>query len=73
MLPFGSQGLGVLRTIYDLGRQVPVAVDTVGRSVKEKYTRLSERASAVGRGAAGVAGAFEMMRGGDPLPRQADH
>lgn len=67
-----EQGLAVLQTISDLGRQLPSAVDVLTKSLQAKYTRLNDRATAAGRAAAGAARAFEVMQGSSGQPGQPE-
>ncbi len=53
-----EQGLALVETLADLGRQLPSAIDVVARSVQSKYRRLNERATAAMQSAAGAARVF---------------
>jgi len=53
-----AEGLALLQTLADLGRQLPSAIDAAAKSLKDRYRDLSQRAAAASKAAAGAARSF---------------
>ncbi len=53
-----EEGLALLQTLADLGRQLPSAIDAMARSLRDHFRDISERAAAASKAAAGAARSF---------------
>jgi hypothetical protein len=49
-----EEGLALIQTLADLGRQLPSAIDSAARRIKDRLRDVSERAAAAGEAATGA-------------------
>jgi len=56
-----GEGLALLETLADLGRQLPSAIDATARSFRDRFRDISERAAAASKAAAGAARSLGSM------------
>jgi hypothetical protein len=61
-----GQAQAILQTLSDLGHQVPSIIDNVARSLLDKYTAFSQRATAAGHAAASAARALGNVQAASP-------